>query len=164
MAVMAALPEPIEAASARECLCCPAILTTTCAPAWRAGLSTDSCMDHQMSLPRDHAESRTNAKLSNARVQPYSIKQRRRSCRRRGRRDARLLRQDKIGSPVEQQAIDVARVRPCQSGGRRAATELFASQVKANFGTDRRAANSSEKLGSVPRQAQDPLHGVRAAR
>ena len=134
----------IEAASARECLCCPAILTTTCAPAWRAGLSTDSCMDHQMSLPRDHAESRTNAKLSNARVQPYSIKQRRRSCRRRGRRDARLLRQDKSGSPVEQQAIDVARVRPCRSLGRGAAIELFASKVNGHFGTNHSVADSRE--------------------
>ncbi|WP_315803005.1 hypothetical protein [Bradyrhizobium sp. SZCCHNS3002] len=59
---------PIEAASARECLCCPAILTTTCAPAWRAGQSTDSCMDHQMLSPQDHDESRTIVMLSTARV------------------------------------------------------------------------------------------------
>ncbi len=82
----------IETSSALLCLCCPAILTRTCAPAWQAGLSTDSRMDHQMSSPRDHDGSRTNAMLSTARVQPCSIEQRRRSCRIRRRRDARCKR------------------------------------------------------------------------
>jgi hypothetical protein len=39
----------LEVESARECRCCPAIPTSTCAPARHAGLSTNYCMDHQVS-------------------------------------------------------------------------------------------------------------------
>jgi len=39
----------LEIESARECRCCPAIPTSTCAPARHAGLSTNYCMDHPVS-------------------------------------------------------------------------------------------------------------------
>ena len=39
----------LEVESARECRCCPATPTSTCAPARHAGLSTNYCMDHQVS-------------------------------------------------------------------------------------------------------------------
>src|SRR4051794_14311890 len=39
----------LEVESARECRCCLAIPTSTCAPARHAGLSTKYCMDHQVS-------------------------------------------------------------------------------------------------------------------
>jgi hypothetical protein len=39
----------LEVESARECRCCLAIPTSTCAPARHAGLSTNYCMDHQVS-------------------------------------------------------------------------------------------------------------------
>lgn len=116
----------IETSSALLCLCCPAILTTTCAPAWQAGLSTDSWMAHQMSSRRDHDESQTNAMLSTAREAPdYS-------------------RQDKSGSPVESQVIDMAFVQPCRSVGERAAIEHFVSRHNGSFGTDRSVAQRRE--------------------
>lgn len=43
----------LKAESARECLCGPAIPTTTCAPARHAGLSTYYCMDHQVAPSND---------------------------------------------------------------------------------------------------------------
>ncbi|WP_316174798.1 hypothetical protein, partial [Bradyrhizobium sp. SZCCHNRI1073] len=59
----------------------------------------------------------------------------------------RLKLQDKSGSPVEHQAIDMAYVQPCRSVELSAAIELFVSKVKGDFGTDRSLANSGEELG-----------------
>ncbi|WP_315718578.1 MULTISPECIES: hypothetical protein, partial [unclassified Bradyrhizobium] len=56
-------------------------------------------------------------------------------------------RQDKSGSPVEHQALDMAWVQPCRSVELSAAIELFVSKVKGDFGTDRSLANSGEELG-----------------
>lgn len=82
----------LEIESARECRCCPAIPTPTCAPARHAGLSTNYCMDHQVSSSHG---SGTDRMLSTVIVSWSRINRRRRSCRRRRWRDARLLRQDK---------------------------------------------------------------------
>ncbi len=43
--------------------------------------------------------------------------------------------QDKNGSPVEQQAIDMACVQPCRSVGARAALCVFSSEINVVFGT-----------------------------
>ncbi len=60
--------------------------------------------------------------------------------------------QDKSGSPVEQQAIDLACVQPCRSVGGRAAIESFPSKLKDHFSTARAVANSGEDSDhSAPR-------------
>jgi hypothetical protein len=48
----------LEVESARECRCCPAIPTSTCAPARHAGLSTNYCMDHQVAVQRERMQVR----------------------------------------------------------------------------------------------------------
>jgi hypothetical protein len=44
-------------------------------------------------------------------------------------------RQDKSGSPVDRQAIDMACLSPCRSVGSRAAIKNFANDSNAVFGT-----------------------------
>lgn len=69
-------------------------------------------------------------------------KRRRRSWQR-GRTPGRLKRQDKSGSPVDQQAIDIACVQRCRSVAARAAFAVFACQISALHGTHRSIANPS---------------------
>nr|WP_315701417.1 MULTISPECIES: hypothetical protein [unclassified Bradyrhizobium] len=68
-------------------------------------------------------------------------------CAETGRLQGGVSEQDKSGSPVECQAIDMAWVQPCRSVEVSAATEFFVSKVKGDFGTDRSVANSGEELG-----------------
>jgi hypothetical protein len=87
----------LEVESARDCRCCPAILTPTCAPAWHAGLSTNYCMDHQvLSSHASEADRRPSTVIANL----CRVNRRRRSCRRSRWRGARLLRQDKAQKPA----------------------------------------------------------------
>lgn len=76
----------LEIESARECRCCPAIPTPTCAPARHAGLSTNCRMDHQVSS--SHA-SEADRMLSTVIASWCRINRRRRSCRRSRWKDAR---------------------------------------------------------------------------
>ncbi|MGJ4932410.1 hypothetical protein ACQR1K_35105, partial [Bradyrhizobium sp. HKCCYLRH3095] len=56
-------------------------------------------------------------------------------CAGTGRLPGDLLGQDKSGSPVERQAIDMACVQPCRSVGARAALGVFGSTINIVFGT-----------------------------
>ncbi len=56
-------------------------------------------------------------------------------CAETGRLPADGRSQDKSGSPVDQQAIDMARVQPCRPVGARVALMLFLNNINAAFGT-----------------------------
>jgi hypothetical protein len=94
---LASADSSLEVESPRECRCCPAIPTPTCAPARHAGLSTNYCMDHQVSS--SHA-SEADRRLSTVIACWCTINRRTRSCRRSRWRDARLGRLFKSGFEI----------------------------------------------------------------